>query len=219
MLLDTKWTPIRISIVCIPRSRYIQFPLHPNEPPIYNPILYSFPLGSTNRSVNITDLPGCPVVMLEFLMTSQLTPPCSRTTEWPNRPRWYRRVFMFTFATDTRLMSLVTPKKVRRRTREKCHLAVIGKYFPVTGCYILPNIFSVLQKEETSEMLCASASLPWDSGWTFICQWVALLLLFGLAVKVSAEGDGLVHEHEVGGSCCRVPVLHASLRIPNAATA
>jgi hypothetical protein len=99
-------------------------------------------------------------------------------------------------------MSLVTLKKVRRRTREKCHLAEIGKYFPVIGCY---NIFSVLQKGETSEMLCVSGSIPWDSGWTFICQWVALLLLFGMAVKVSAEGDGLVHEHEVGGSCCKDP--------------
>jgi hypothetical protein len=49
-------------------------------------------------------------------------------------------------------------------------------------------------------MLCGSASLPWDCGWTFICQRVALLLLFGLAVKVSAEGDGLAREHAVGGS-------------------
>ena len=44
--------------------------------------------------------------------------------------------------------------------------------------------------------------LPIGPRWTFIWHWLAFLLLFGLAVKVSAEGDGLVHEHEVGGSCC-----------------
>lgn len=85
--------------------------------------------------------------------------------------------------------------------------ANIGNCFPVTNCYVLSSIFLVLQTcgPNWSVHQCPSPS----SWWTFIWQSVALLLLFGLVVKVSAEGDGLVHKHEVGGTCCSSLILHA----------
>jgi hypothetical protein len=57
------------------------------------------------------DPPGCPEVMVEFVMTSPFTPPYSQTTMNPNGPWLYRRILKFEFVIDTRLMSLETPKE------------------------------------------------------------------------------------------------------------
>lgn len=96
-------------------------------------------------------------------------------------------------------MSLVT----RRKMRDGYHEAGIGNDISVADTHVPSNIFVVLHKGYSRyawNYLCLC--LPIGPRWTFIWHWLAFLLLFGLVVKVSVEGDGLVHEHEVGGSCC-----------------
>jgi hypothetical protein len=94
--------------------------------------------------------------------------------------------------------------------KEKCHLTDILKDLLHTVCYILSNIIlggGGLLTGEYPKCFVDRGTLPWDFAWSFICQWADLLLLFGLAVKVSAEGDGLAPEHEEGGSGGRTPSL------------
>jgi len=100
-------------------------------------------------------------------------------------------------------MSLVT----RRKMRDGYHEVGIGNDISVADTHVPSNIFVVLHKgyrRHVWNYLCLW--LPIGPRWTFIWHWLAFLLLFGLVVKVSVEGDGLVHEHEVGGSCCSTPI-------------
>jgi hypothetical protein len=103
------------------------------------------------------DLPGCPAVMLEFLMTSQLTPPSSQTVDGSNRRKDELR-HPRASAYDRHVIDEfgdVEPEAQEVRIPSGQCL----KLFSGHKLLCPASIFLVLQTCG-AEMLCASVSLP-----------------------------------------------------------